>query len=106
MKITIGKRIKELRTKVGMTREQLANEVGVTYQAVSKWENEISAPDIQSLSIIAEILGVTIDELLNGKEENNEDEKNNNNEKQQEKRPYFGLIPGVVNKDIHGDVGK
>ena len=94
MRITIGKRIKVLRMKLGMTQEQLANAVGVTYQAVSKWENELSASDIQSLGIIPETLGVTIDELLNGKEYVEENQEKVSQEKRQTKRPYFGLIPG------------
>ncbi|WP_162474045.1 hypothetical protein [endosymbiont 'TC1' of Trimyema compressum] len=56
--------------------------------------------------IIAETLGATIDELLNGKEDNEDEEAKDSPDNKKEKRPYFGLIPGVVNKDIHGDVGK
>lgn len=60
----IGKRIKELRTKKGITQETLAGALGVSAQAVSKWETEAAAPDIQFLPEIAVYFGVTIDELF------------------------------------------
>ena len=63
-KETMGKRISDLRKQKGMTQEQLAQTVGVTAQAVSKWENDLSCPDISILSQLAEALGVTTDELL------------------------------------------
>lgn len=61
---TIGKRIRTLRKQRGMTQEQLAEQVGVSPQAVSKWENDNSCPDISVLPILAETLGVTVDMLL------------------------------------------
>ena len=63
-KETMGKRISDLRKNKGMTQEQLAQQVGVTAQAVSKWENDLSCPDISILPRLAEVLGVTTDELL------------------------------------------
>ena len=63
-KETMGKRISDLRKSKGMTQEQLAQKVGVTAQAVSKWENDLSCPDISILPQLAEALGVTTDELL------------------------------------------
>lgn len=63
-KETMGKRISDLRKSKGMTQEQLAQQVGVTAQAVSKWENDLSCPDISILPQLAEALGVTTDELL------------------------------------------
>ena len=63
----LGKRIKNLRAKRGITQEALAGALGVTAQTVSKWENDINMPDITLLLKLAEILGVTTDELL-GKE--------------------------------------
>lgn len=61
---TLGRRIARLRLEHGMTQERLARELGVTAQAVSKWENDLSAPDIMSLPTLAHTLGVTVDELL------------------------------------------
>lgn len=61
---TLGRRIARLRLGRGMTQERLARELGITAQAVSKWENDLSAPDIMSLPTLARTLGVTVDELL------------------------------------------
>ena len=64
MEQTIGKRIMTLRKSRGMTQDQLAEKVGVSAQAVSKWENDISCPDISLLPKLAEIFSVTTDSLL------------------------------------------
>lgn len=61
---TMGKRIVQLRKEKGYTQEQLAEFVDVSAQAVSKWENDVSCPDISILPKLAEVLGVTTDELL------------------------------------------
>ena len=61
---TLGKRIMALRKAAGMTQEQVAERLGISPQAVSKWENDVSCPDISILPQLAEKLGVTTDELL------------------------------------------
>ena len=60
----LGKKIKQLRTNKGVTQEALANALGVTYQAVSRWENETTMPDISLLPQISVFFGVSIDELF------------------------------------------
>lgn len=60
----IGNKIKELRKARGITQEQLANSIGVSFQAVSKWENEITLPDIALAPSLAAFFGVTMDELF------------------------------------------
>ena len=62
--MTLGARICALRKAQCMTQEQLAEKLGVTFQAVSKWENEIACPDVLLLPAIADIFGVSIDELF------------------------------------------
>lgn len=64
MEQTLGKRISSHRKKLGMTQDQLAEKLGVTAQAVSKWENDLSCPDISVLPRLAEIFGITVDALL------------------------------------------
>lgn len=64
---TMGKRIAQLRKEKGYTQEQLAELVGVSAQAVSKWENDVSCPDISILPQLSTVLGVTTDELLGAK---------------------------------------
>ena len=67
MEQTFGMRIALLRKEKTMTQEELAEKMGVSSQAVSKWENDVSCPDIQLLPRLARLLGVTVDELLSGK---------------------------------------
>lgn len=67
MNETIGSRISKFRKAKGMTQEELANIMGVSSQAVSKWENDASCPDISLLPQLCKTLGVSTDELLTGK---------------------------------------
>lgn len=69
MNTTIGKRIAALRREKGLKQEELAEKLGVSAQAVSKWENDQTCPDISLLPLLAKTLGVSVDELLSGKEE-------------------------------------
>lgn len=62
--MTIGKNIKRLRQNKGLTQEQLGNILGITGQAVSKWENGSALPDLPVLPTLAEYFGITIDELM------------------------------------------
>lgn len=66
---TLGTRIAALRKRKGITQEDLAQIMGVSSQAVSKWENDISCPDIQLLPQLAATLHTTVDHLLSGKED-------------------------------------
>ena len=68
MDMTIGKRIAHLRKEKGLTQEELAGHMGVSPQAVSKWENDQTCPDISALPKLAKLLGVSVDELLEGRE--------------------------------------
>lgn len=61
---SLGERIAFYRKKVALTQEQLAEKCSVTAQAVSKWENDLTAPDITLIPALAEIFGITCDELL------------------------------------------
>jgi len=62
--MNIGNNISALRKKKGITQEELANELGVSAQAVSKWENNSSCPDVSLLTEIADYFGVSVDALL------------------------------------------
>lgn len=63
-KNTFGSMVAELRKEKGMTQADLAEKMGITDKAVSKWERDLSYPDIASIPRLAEILGVSVDELL------------------------------------------
>ncbi|MGN8735063.1 helix-turn-helix domain-containing protein [Fusicatenibacter saccharivorans] len=60
----IGVVIKKYRKEAGMTQEEMANRLGVTTQAVNKWENSNSKPDIELLAPIARLLDISLDTLL------------------------------------------
>lgn len=62
--MSFGTKLQELRKEKGMTQEELANDLAITPQSVSKWENEQSTPDLDTLVKIAKILGVSCDYLL------------------------------------------
>jgi len=106
MKLWIGENIKNLRAELSLTQEQLAGRLGCTAQAVSKWENGATAPDIAMLPLIAQALGVGIDalfapaktpyrhrgeRLLAAYESNREDEES------------YRAARGEYEKRLHGD---
>ena len=62
--MNLGNKIKTLRKEHNLTQENLAEMLGVSYQAISRWENNITSPDISTLPILANIFNVTIDYLL------------------------------------------
>ncbi len=64
--LTLGKRIQRLRKGRDLTQESLAEQLSLTAQAVSKWENDLSCPDIMTLPTLARLLNVTVDTLLTG----------------------------------------
>ena len=73
--MTIGTRIQTLRTQKGYTQEYLANQLGISRQAVHKWEKNETHPDTDNLILLAEILGTTVEYIAVG------DIKSNNNKK-------------------------
>lgn len=62
--MNIGKKIRSLRLQKSVTQEELAGHLSISAQAVSKWENEVTTPDIQLLPELSAFFGVTIDELF------------------------------------------
>ena len=85
METTLGKRIAMLRREKGMKQDELAEILGVSPQAVSKWENDQTCPDISLLPKLANLLGVTVDALLSG---------------QQELKPVVELVPVEQRKEM------
>ena len=64
--IQTGKLIAELRKKQGLTQQQLADKLNLSNKTISKWESGNGSPDISNLPILAEALGISVDELLKG----------------------------------------
>lgn len=63
-KQTLGAMIAALRKENGMTQLELAERMGVTDKAVSKWERDLSCPDVSTLPKLAELFGISVDELM------------------------------------------
>jgi len=74
--IVLADNIQKFRKRIGMTQEELAKELGVTFQAVSKWENAKTAPDILFLPTMADLFGCSIDDLFSYVSRNNRQEIN------------------------------
>lgn len=72
---SIGETISSLRKKKGMTQNELAEKMNVTDKAVSKWERDLSCPDINTISKLADILDVSVEELLKAKKKDNSNTK-------------------------------
>lgn len=62
--MTLGEKLKELRIKYGYTQDELSKRLGVTRQAVTKWENNRGLPDKASLNAIQKIFNVSMDSLI------------------------------------------
>ena len=71
MRVTLGERIKNQRTRAGLSQERVAELVGVSRQSVTKWESGQSAPSTENLFKLAEIFGTTVDMLLDIPDEKN-----------------------------------
>ena len=69
MNIETANRLYEYRKKMGLSQEELAAKIGVSRQAVSKWERAEASPDTDNLIELAKVYGLSLDELLKGKEE-------------------------------------
>lgn len=63
-KKTLGMMISSLRKENGMTQLELAEKMGVTDKAVSKWERDLSCPDVTTIPRLAELFGISVDELM------------------------------------------
>lgn len=105
--ITMGKRIARLRKQAGMTQDALAQHLGVSPQAVSKWENDLSCPDISILPKLARILGITTDELLGEAPRAAAQEPETAEEPEEDDRPGIHVETSGDNQfDIHFDPPK
>ena len=74
-KKTLGMMISSLRKEKGMTQLELAEKMGVTDKAVSKWERDLSYPDLNSIPKLAEIFDVSVEDLMQNRLESQREEK-------------------------------
>lgn len=93
--MNLGEQLKKLRESKGFSQEDVAKKIGVTRQAVCKWENDKSYPDIDNLILLSEMYNVTLDELIKGnqsfKEKIHIDEEDEDFEKENEFGFYIGF---------------
>ena len=72
---SLGVTINSLRKEKGMTQNELAEKMNVTDKAVSKWERDLSCPDVNTISKLADVLGVSVEELLKAKKQEDTNSK-------------------------------
>ena len=88
-KKTLGMMIASLRKENGMTQFELAEKMGVTDKAVSKWERDLSCPDVNTIPKLAEVFGISVDELMQIKAESQ-------NESKQDVTPMIHMIMKAI----------
>lgn len=107
MDIKTANRLQELRKKHGYSQEELADVLGVSRQAISKWERGDASPDTDNLIALAKIYNITIDELINGEsfEEHHQkhteptesvSEENDENDEEKRVNPKQKLVASIV----------
>ena len=107
MNLEIANRLQKLRKEKGYSQEQLAEELGISRQAISKWERAESSPDTDNLILLARLYNISLDELLKTEETSEEMIENNNlesvenddneaDEEHKEKPSILRKIQGVI----------
>ncbi len=89
MKLTLGDNIRTLRRAMDMTQEQLAEQLGVSFQSVSRWENGTTYPDMELLPALARMFSVTVDALLGMSDE--------------ERKKQFESVCGKLKNELYAD---
>ncbi|ABK84921.1 DNA-binding protein [Bacillus thuringiensis] len=92
--MSLGEQLKKLRESKGFSQEDVAKKIGVTRQAVYKWENDKSCPDIDNLILLSEMYNVTLDELIKGNQNIKEKIHINEEDEDFEKENEFGFYIG------------
>lgn len=92
--MSLGEQLKKLRESKGFSQEDVAKKIGVTRQAVYKWENGKSYPDIDNLILLSEMYNVTLDDLIKGNQNIKEKIHINEEDEDFEKENEFGFYIG------------
>ena len=95
--MNLGSQLKRFRESKSFSQEDVARKVGVTRQAVYKWESNKSYPDIENLILLSKLYEVTIDELIKGSEDAREelDQKDKNECEDDDDENDFGFFIGI-----------
>lgn len=92
----IGKKLKNARTRAGLTQEKAAEEINVSRQTISNWENEKSYPDIISVIALSDLYSVSLDELLKGDQKMAEHLEESTNVVKSNKKLTGAIILNIV----------
>lgn len=104
MTIETANRLYELRKKQGLSQEELAEKLGVSRQAVSKWERSEASPDTDNLIALAKLYNLSLDELIYGEKEHKEEAKSDPKEESQGKVNKVDIGPaGIFVESDDGD---
>lgn len=105
MNIEIANRLVKLRKENNLSQEALANKLGISRQAVSKWERAEASPDTDNLILLAEIYGVSLDDLLKTNQKEFESAKGHDDQAAEEKKEkvHISLKHGIHVSDKNGD---
>lgn len=95
MNLEIASRLQKLRKEKGFSQEELAEKLGISRQAVSKWERAESSPDTDNLICLARLYGISIDELLNVDEETNIQSEDEEDEDLKDEFDKTSIIHGI-----------
>ena len=95
-KQTLGMMISSLRKAKGMTQLELAEKMGVTDKAVSKWERDLSYPDINTIPKLADLFDTSVDELMQGQTVMKENKKNRKSDIVDAVLRGLGVAMGIV----------
>ena len=94
--MTLGQRIKKARTDANLTQKTLADELNVTFQTVSKWENDTTEPDLSTLRALAKLLGCKIEYLISDDEEAEAKESDNAPQLEEPEEPAPTPEPKII----------
>lgn len=93
MNIEIADRLVKLRKEHNLSQEALASKLGLSRQAVSKWERAEASPDTDNLVALAELYGVPLDEILNGPKAQNEERRTMSRQRQSLRKRSLPICP-------------
>ena len=101
MKETFGQRLARLRKEKGLTQEEVANKIVISPQAVSKWENGNSEPDLNTLNQLADIFDVSVDELLGRENKEIKEDKEQAKEEETVQETADEVVKVKTNKKVN-----
>lgn len=101
--MTLGQKLKKLRTEKGLTQKDLADQLHVTFQTVSKWENDENEPDISTLKELAKLYGCSVDYLISEDDEAVEEETENEVVEEEKPKPVEEATKTIIihQKELH-----